>query len=95
LVDQPNLHGANFAQIYSTWLYFHDGLGFDLVPGYMQLEADYGQFTALERLYKLYEQSGRCSDAERTWNSLRVAMHGGSLEYTEPAPVCKSIPQSE
>ena len=79
-----------FVNTYSIWLYHRKGLSFDLVPGFLQLMPDYGQFEALNRLYQFYSQAGDCARAEETWRILQIALNGGALEPILEMPVCKS-----
>jgi hypothetical protein len=95
-VPRPLLRtGENFANIYSHWLYFRSGLDFDLVPGYLQLDADQGQFDALAQLHGMLQEQGRCSEAAQAWSILQRERRAGSLEPDLPSPPCQPLePQS-
>ncbi len=73
---------------YSLWLFNRNGLPFDLVPGYLQLSPNNGQFLVLERLQALARQQGDCQTAADAWQIEQQAIRGGSLELLPPAPVC-------
>jgi hypothetical protein len=68
---------------------FYSLLSYDLVPGYLKLEADEGQFAALERLFQRQLESGDCGPAARTWTVLHRLRLGGSLEELPPMPLCR------
>jgi O-antigen ligase/tetratricopeptide (TPR) repeat protein len=67
---------------------YHTSVRFDLVPGYLILAEDQGQFAALERLHDRHNQSGACPQAARTWALLHRLRAGGSLETPPPVPAC-------
>ena len=73
---------------YSLWLNNRNGLGFDLVPGYLQLSGSNGQFTLLDRLQALARLQGDCPAANRAWQIEQQAMLGGSLEPLPAPPAC-------
>ncbi|MEJ5200926.1 MAG: O-antigen ligase family protein, partial [Anaerolineales bacterium] len=79
-----------FVNTYSLWLYHRKGLSFDLVPGFLQLIPDYGQFEALNRLYQIYSKAGECDKAEETWRVMQIALNGGALEPILEAPACRN-----
>jgi len=89
---------VDFARTYSQKLYQRDGMDYDLVPGYLQLASDVGQFNALQRLWELQTAQGNCSMAGETWVVLQRARSGGSLEADRlyPVPACQRLnPQKE
>jgi hypothetical protein len=73
---------------YSLWLNNRNGLGFDLVPGYLQLLFDNGQFKLLDRLQVLARQQGDCQAADSAWRIEQQALRGGSLEPLPAPPAC-------
>jgi O-antigen ligase/tetratricopeptide (TPR) repeat protein len=73
---------------YSLWLNNRNGLGFDLVPGYLQLSGSNGQFTILDRLQVLARQQGDCPAANKAWQIEQQAILGGSLEPLPAPPAC-------
>lgn len=77
-----------FVNTYSLWLYHRKGLSFDIVPGFLQLTPDFGQFDALNRLYRLYSQLGDCAKAKETWEILQISLNGGALEPIPDMPLC-------
>jgi hypothetical protein len=88
-VAQPLLRtGSNFANIYAFWLYFRQGFPYDIVPGYLQLDTDYGQSAALFQFHHLLQSQGGCQEAAHTWDVLQREVRGGSLEPIPPAPTC-------
>jgi hypothetical protein len=89
-MDRRNLASQNFSQTYSRWLYHREGVDADLVPGYVQLGYDVGQFQALERLRLIYASQGKCGEAEKIWGSLQSAIRGGAVGTNKPAPACGS-----
>jgi Tfp pilus assembly protein PilF len=73
---------------YSLWLNNRNGLGFDLVPGYLQLSSDSGQFKLLDSLQVLARQQGDCRAADSAWRIEQQAILGGSLEPLPAPPAC-------
>ena len=73
---------------YSLWLNNRNGLGFDLVPGYLQLSSSSNQFKLLERLQDLARQQGDCQTANKAWQIEQQAKRGGSLEPLPASPAC-------
>jgi O-antigen ligase/tetratricopeptide (TPR) repeat protein len=73
---------------YSLWLNNRNGLGFDLVPGYLQLSSSRGQFRLLERLQVLARQLGDCQSANQAWQIEQQAILGGSLQPLPAPPAC-------
>jgi tetratricopeptide (TPR) repeat protein len=73
---------------YSLWLNNRNGVGFDLVPGYLQLLSDSGQFKLLDRLQTLARQQGDCPAADSAWRIEQQAMLGGSTEPLPAPPAC-------
>lgn len=89
ILSAPYLENGNHpGVIYSRWLYEKDGIDFDTVPGYIHLQADYGQFQALAHFWSIYQGMGRCDDANRIWNAWQRAIQGGALDDLPPAPTC-------
>jgi hypothetical protein len=70
------------------WLNNRNGLGFDLVPGYLQLSPSSGWFKVLERLQALARQQVDCQTATKTWQIEQQARRGGSLEPLPAPPAC-------
>jgi Tfp pilus assembly protein PilF len=73
---------------YSLWLNNRNGLGFDLVPGYLQLSSSSNQFKLLEKLQDLARQQGDCQTANKAWQIEQQAKRGGSLEPLPAPPAC-------
>jgi hypothetical protein len=73
---------------YSLWLNNRNGLGFDLVPGYLQLSSSSNQFKLLEKLQDLARQQGDCQTANKAWQIEQQAKRGGSLEPLPASPAC-------
>ena len=69
-------------------IYYRMQLLMNLVPGYLHMDADYGQFEALERLYTIQVQQGDCAEAARTWEVWHRTMLGGIPAELPPAPAC-------
>ena len=81
IVRQPVLRGPHkFMMTYTVWMNRRQGITDDLVPGYLQLDTDVGQFLALEKLYATYRDMGECENAARVWQVWQQAVHGGALE---------------
>ena len=71
------------------WLiHKRDGISFEMLPGFLHLEQDVGQFDALERLITIYQSSGQCENMADTWNTLQRSMVGNSFEQVPDAPLC-------
>jgi len=81
-------NGNTNSLTYSLWLNNRNGLGFDLVPGYLQLSSDNGQFKLLDSLQALARRQGDCPAADKAWQIEQQAMHGGSLEKLPAPPAC-------
>jgi len=78
---------AGLYNVYSLWLNHLEGVKYDLVPGYVQLDVDIGQFETIEHLVFLYSQIGECEKANDTWHILQGAIRGGSIDFeAEPLP---------
>lgn len=89
MVQQPVLHGPHqFMLTYTVWMNHRQGITQDVVPGYMQLEEDVGQFTALEWLYGTYREQRACEQAGRIWHIWQNTVHGGAVEVFAPEPAC-------
>ena len=73
---------------YSLWLNNRNGLGFDLVPGYLQLTSTPVQFKLLDRLQTLARQQGDCPTANTAWQIEQQAILGGSLAPLPAPPAC-------
>ncbi len=69
-------------------IYVRKQLPMNIVPGYIQLEGDYGQFQALGRLYDLEAEQGDCEAAARTWATWQQALLGFAPQPIPPAPAC-------
>jgi hypothetical protein len=84
LADDPTLSGM--------YARFHRRAGFDLqiVPGYLVLSPDVGQFDALESYYHLRVKEEGCAAAAETWEILQRAIRGGALGPL-PAPDCRGV----
>lgn len=87
-MDRWNLRSYNLARVYAMGAFKRDGLSQDVVPGYLQLSPDVGQFAALERLRQMYARQGDCERAGRTWSVLQRAIQGGATPPVEPPPAC-------
>ena len=88
-VQQPVLNGPHqFMLTYTVWLNRRQGITEDLVPGYVQLDRDYGQFEALEKLYTMYQEDGMCQQASTAWRTWQQAVHGGAVEALPQVPDC-------
>ena len=88
-VQRRSLNSSQqFMLTYTLWLNRRQGITNDFVPGYLQLDRDYGQFAALERLYLLYAENGECEEAGAVWLVWQQAMHGGALEVLPLKPDC-------
>jgi hypothetical protein len=59
-----------------------------MVPGYIHLEENVGQFDALERLMTIYSMSGQCSEMQAVWNLYQASESGFALEVYPSAPPC-------
>ena len=70
----------NFSLTFNLWLYNREGFSHDLVPGYLQLEKDYGQFEKLEELIDYYLENDLVEESERIENILQREIYGGSLD---------------
>ena len=80
-VSSRKLHNSHsFALTFSQWLYSRVGFSHDYVPGYLQLDSNYGQFRMLEELYGYYEANGFDDDAERVWQVMQREVQGGILD---------------
>ena len=87
-IGRPNLRLANdFAKGVNS-AYFRAGREGDLVPGYLQLENNYGQFAALEHLRELYIEKGECEKADRVHQLLFREINGGAVEFDRPILQC-------
>lgn len=91
-MTRGNLRTGFFAQTYSNWLYFRHGLDIELVPGYARLNADVGQYTAVEALFDLYQNQGQCGEAIRVWMGLQASKQGFTLDEIPPMPACEGLP---
>ena len=83
IVERPLLNTPQaFMLVYTEKVNHRQGITDDLVPGYLQLGRDYGQFLALEKLYATYQNMGECERAARAWQIWQQAVHGGAKEMT-------------
>jgi len=88
-VQSSALKNANqFMLTYTVWLNRRNGITEDFVPGYLTLDQDYGQFDALEKLYTMYYEDGRCEEAGEAWQIWQLALHGGAVEEIPQVPTC-------
>ncbi len=88
-INRKNLNTGNpFALTYTVWLYSRNGLTFDLVPGYIQLNGSSTSFATLEHLYTLAVTSQQCDLVDSIWQGWHTALQGGSLEPIPAAPSC-------
>lgn len=88
-VQQRILHTPHrFMLYYTVWMNRRQGITNDFVPGYLQLDRDYGQFAALKTLYEMYHESGECKEAGEVWQVWQQTVHGGALEALSPEPDC-------
>ena len=89
-VQRPALNSTHqFMLTYTVWLNRRQGITHDFVPGYLHLERDYGQFDALEKLYRMYYEEGACAEASRIWRTWQQAVHGGAFEPLPLEPDCR------
>jgi O-antigen ligase/tetratricopeptide (TPR) repeat protein len=79
---------TSYNEIYAQWVSRRVGITNDMVPGYIHLEEDVGQFDALERLITIYSVSGQCSEMQMVWNLFQASESGFTLEAYPPAPPC-------
>ncbi|MDX9864965.1 MAG: hypothetical protein RBT34_09190, partial [Anaerolineaceae bacterium] len=87
--QQRILHNQHrFMLFYTAWFNRRQGITDDFVPGYLQLDRDYGQFDALEKLHQMYVADAQCENAEKAWVQWQRALRGGALESLPPAPTC-------
>ena len=88
-VQRPVLNGPHqFMLTYTVWLNRRQGMTDDFVPGYVQLDRDYGQFEALQKLYTMYQEDGMCQQASTAWQTWQQAVHGGAFEALPQVPDC-------
>jgi len=88
LVGLRQLHStSNFGDTYADRLFGRVGIDEDLVPGYMQLDENIGQFEGMGKLEEYYRQKGNCEDYYRIWSIHQIAILGGSLG-DKPLPPC-------
>lgn len=88
-VQQRSLNSSHeFMLTYTVGLNHRQGITDDFVPGYLQLNTDYGQFAALEKLYSLYAENGECDKASAVWLVWQQAVHGGAPEVLPLKPDC-------
>ena len=81
---------ADNASLSDMYACFHRRAGLDLqvVPGYLALANNVGQFTGLEAFYELRVREEGCAEAFSTWEVWQRALRGGALEPL-PAPDCR------
>ena len=79
-----------FMFTYTIWMNQKDGFTDDLLPGYIQLTTDYGQFDVMEKLYTLYIDSQECEKAENIWQIWHYSILGGAYEPIPATPACIS-----
>jgi O-antigen ligase len=79
---------SNLSNTYSLWLYGRRGLPDILVPGFLLLEDNYGQYAAFNQLIDLYRTGGECAQAAKAWSKIQVLIRGGGLDPVPPAPAC-------
>ena len=83
IVQRPVLNTPqDFMLVYTEKVNHRQGITDDLVPGYLQLDRDFGQFLAMEKLYATYQNMGECERAARVWQIWQQAVHGGAKEMT-------------
>ena len=80
--------GSYFVDAYNLGINNWGGLGIDLVPGYLQLQPDFGQLKAFEQLESWHIQNGQCEQAEQAWNAIKIFQDGGVLENRSDLPAC-------
>jgi len=76
------------ANSFSVWLYGQPITGSVLVPGYIALTPDYGQFEIIENLYADYHASGKCETAGLVWTWMDTANNGRELIPPSAATAC-------
>ncbi len=79
---------ASYNETYAQWVSRRVGITSDMVPGYVHLEEDVGQFDALKRLITIYSMSGQCSEMQAVWNLYQASESGFALEAYPPALPC-------
>jgi O-antigen ligase len=90
IVQRPVLNSSHqFMLTYTVWLNRRRGITDDLVPGYLQLDRDYGQFDVLEKLYTMYHENGACEEASGAWQTWQRAVYGGAPEALPLEPDCR------
>jgi hypothetical protein len=92
LLSQNNnlITQSYFVDAFNIWMNDRNGLQIDLVPGYLQLQQDVGQASALEQLYQLDLQEGKCQEAEVVWRALDRFRKGGELTLSLEIPQCQA-----
>jgi hypothetical protein len=88
-ISQRLITTNSFASAYSTWVNGKEGVDFDLVPGYLQLQPDFGQFKTWQQWIDDLVEQGNCDGAVKSARLLQLAIHGGSLVWEEPGIVCQ------
>jgi tetratricopeptide (TPR) repeat protein len=78
----------SYNEAYAQWISRRVGISSDMVPGYIHLEENVGQFDALERLMTIYSMSGQCSEMQAVWNLYQASESGFALEVYPSAPPC-------
>ena len=91
LMQQPGFSSANsFSEVFSHSIHHREGIGYDLVPGFVSLQEDVGQFEAMERLVSLYSQAGQCGKSKDAWDVMQRSIAGYSIGEIAATPECIS-----
>lgn len=80
--------GWVYSATYSQIIHQRAGLISDMVPGYLLINQDVGQFEALERLADLYQLTGDCEKSKQVWKILQRSKAGYSIITITDAPIC-------
>ncbi len=82
----------NFYNILNQYYFYfgRGGIPTAVVPGYLKLNENVGQYPLFEQLYQAQVKAGQCSAAKQTWQVLQRELTGGELPKHgyPPAPDC-------
>jgi O-antigen ligase/tetratricopeptide (TPR) repeat protein len=59
-----------------------------IIPGYLRLEENVGQFDAIQQLMELYQQNGQTEQARKVESWLQKNQNGGSIDSVELITIC-------
>jgi O-antigen ligase/tetratricopeptide (TPR) repeat protein len=89
VMEQSSFYqNTSYTSTYAQWVSRRVGITNDMVPGFIHLEEDVGQFEALERLMTLYTMRGQCSQMQAVWDVYQTSRSGFALESYPSAPLC-------